>query len=64
MLAKEGAKVVATDVNIELLEKLKVEAADKNLAIEIHKLDVTKKEEIQNVVDKFEQVDVLFNCAG
>jgi len=64
MLAKEGAKVVATDVNPDLLEKLKTEAAEMNLTIETHKLDVTKKEEIMNVLEKIEHIDVLFNCAG
>jgi len=64
MLAKEGAKVVATDIDAELLDNLKTEAAEMNLTIETHKLDVTKKEDIQNVIEKIDQIDVLFNCAG
>jgi len=64
MLAKEGAKVVATDIDAELLDNLKTEAAEMNLTIETHKLDVTKKEDIQKVIEKIDQIDVLFNCAG
>jgi len=64
MLAREGASVIATDINTELLESLQKEADTHNLDIKTVKLDVTNKDEIQNVTDKIDKVDVLFNCAG
>ena len=64
MLAREGASVIATDINTELLESLQKEADTDNLNIKTVKLDVTNKDEIQNVTDKIDKVDVLFNCAG
>merc|ERR1739838_383266 len=50
MLAKEGANVIATDIRIDLLESLASEAAKENLSVTVRTLDVTKKEEILNLV--------------
>lgn len=58
--AKEGAKVIATDINLELLKELQSEA--KNITVEY--LDVTDSKQIQEFANKYPQVDVLFNCAG
>ena len=64
MLAREGARVIATDINTELLSALQQEAKTENLDITVQKLDVTNKTEIEDLVKGLEKVDVLFNCAG
>lgn len=67
-LAKAGAKVVVSDVSEEECQKV-VEEIKKNggEAIAI-KCDVTKKEEVDNMVkaavDKWGKVDILVNNAG
>ena len=67
-LAKEGAKVVVSDISLEGCEKVVDEV--KNLggqAIAV-KCDVTKKQEIEKMVketlDKFGKIDILVNNAG
>lgn len=57
--AREGAKVIATDVNPELLK-----AFGANAAISTSRLDVLDEREVQAFVDKTGAVDILFNCAG
>jgi len=59
MAAKEGAKVIATDVNAEALKSL-----DGTPGIETKVLDVMKKEDVQAFAKTLDKVDVLFNCAG
>ncbi|WP_417804440.1 SDR family oxidoreductase [Thalassospira lucentensis] len=58
-LAKEGGRVIATDVNEAALAQL--DAID---GIEAKKLDVTDKSAITALVNEIGTVDVLFNCAG
>ena len=58
-LAKEGGRVIATDVNEAALAEL--DAID---GIEAKKLDVTDKSAITALIDEIGNVDVLFNCAG
>ncbi|NXS00074.1 BDH2 dehydrogenase, partial [Oxylabes madagascariensis] len=57
--AKEGAKVIATDINESKLQEL-----GKYPGIRIRVLDVTKKEQIENLAKEIEKVDVLCNIAG
>jgi len=59
MAAKEGAKVIATDVNAEALKSL-----DGTPGIETRVLDVMKKEDVESFAKSVEKIDVLFNCAG
>lgn len=58
--AKEGAKVIATDINLELLEELKSHSDN----IQVEYLDITNRQQIIEFSKKYQQVDVLFNCAG
>jgi 2-keto-3-deoxy-L-fuconate dehydrogenase len=58
--AKEGAKVLATDINAEALASLATEHA----GITTRTLDVTQPEQIQALVQEAGPLDVLFNCAG
>ena len=57
--AKEGANVIATDINEKLLLKLS------NIkGITPIKLDVTDTKTIQDFAKQFKQIDILVNCAG
>merc|ERR1711942_166084 len=64
MLAREGATVIATDINEELLDDLANTAKEENLDITVKKVDVTCKSDILTLAEGLEKVDVLFNCAG
>ncbi|NWH80022.1 BDH2 dehydrogenase, partial [Piaya cayana] len=57
--AKEGAQVIATDINESKLQEL-----EKYPGIKIRVLDVTKKEQIENLAKEIERIDVLCNIAG
>ncbi|TSU11353.1 3-hydroxybutyrate dehydrogenase type 2 [Bagarius yarrelli] len=57
--AKEGAQVIATDINQEKLQEL-----DATPGIRTRNLDVTQKEEVKALADELDRVDVLFNVAG
>ena len=57
--AKEGARVIATDINENKLSELSPIPG-----IETRKLDVTDKEAISKLADDFIRIDILFNCAG
>ncbi|XP_053107282.1 dehydrogenase/reductase SDR family member 6 [Hemicordylus capensis] len=57
--AKEGAKVIATDINESKLREL--EACP---GIQVRVLDVTSKEQIENLAKELKRIDVLCNIAG
>lgn len=68
LFAREGAKIVAVDLNRELLDQVQdqIERADGScLAITA---DVSKRDEVLNVIrvtmEKFGRIDILFNNAG
>lgn len=56
--AKAGAKVVATDINMDLLGELA------NDSIAVKKLNVLDDDAVKALVAEIGTVDVLFNCAG
>ena len=56
---REGAHVIATDVNAAALESLKAECG-----CQVDVLDVTSPEAIQAAHAKHGEIDVLFNAAG
>src|SRR6056297_1275062 len=68
LFAHEGAKVVATDIDVEGVERV-VDAikADGGEAIAL-KADVAKKEDVENMIDKavstYGTLDILVNNAG
>jgi len=57
-MAREGAQVVATDINPDTLASLKAEG------VEAHLLDVRNPAAVKAMAAKVGTVDVLFNCAG
>ncbi len=59
-LAREGAKVFATDINEEKLKSLKAE----HPGIEARVLDVLKPADIARVTAEAGPLDILFNCSG
>ncbi|MDY7548265.1 SDR family oxidoreductase [Glaciimonas sp. Gout2] len=56
---REGAHVIATDINETLLAEL---STLPNCVV--RKLDVTNNEEVKAIAAEFGTIDVLFNCAG
>jgi 2-keto-3-deoxy-L-fuconate dehydrogenase len=58
--AREGAEVIATDINLAALEQL----AGEHDGIVARPLDVTDRSAVQALIATFEPLDVLFNCAG
>lgn len=55
LFVKEGAEVIATDLNPALLS---------GLECHVEKLDVTDKGAIFSLIGSLPRLDVLFNCAG
>ena len=58
--AREGAKVLATDINSESLKTLAAESP----GIETQLLDVTDRNAIESLAGKRGALDILFNCVG
>ena len=58
--SKEGANVVATDINEEKLNELKAE--NSNITTEV--LDSTNKEAVENFSQSIKDVDVVFHAVG
>lgn len=56
LFAAEGARVIATDINLNALSEL--------VGCETHKLDVLNSEEINAFGKHVGGIDILFNCAG
>ena len=68
-LAKQNIKVIANYNNSEQKAiELKKELEEEGIAIDIVKADVSKREEIKNLVkyaiDNYEKIDILINNAG
>ena len=68
LLAKDGADIVACDVNKETLDETVEMLRKHNVSVSSHLLDVADKEAIealpQKVVDQHGKVDLIFNNAG
>lgn len=56
LFAREGARVIATDLNEELLAKVE--------GCEVRRLDVLDLDAINALAAELGAIDVLFNCAG
>jgi 2-keto-3-deoxy-L-fuconate dehydrogenase len=54
--AREGARVIATDINVDLLDQVQ--------GCETRRLDVLDPQGIQALAIELGAIDVLFNCAG
>ncbi len=54
--ASEGARVIATDINKDLLSSLE--------GVETRRLDVLDKGAVDEISAEFSEIDCLFNCAG
>ncbi len=62
--AREGAHVLATDIDPESLASLKKEFPGSATNIETRLLDVNNLKAIQQLAEETGAIDVLFNCAG
>jgi len=58
--ANEGASVIATDINSEILENIKTD----NNNIKTKKLDCTNKQEVENFCTSVDDVDIFFHAVG
>jgi 2-keto-3-deoxy-L-fuconate dehydrogenase len=58
-LAREGAKVIATDINQKLLDELKVSDG-----ITPVRLDARDDAAVEQFIGELDPLNVLFNCAG
>jgi 2-keto-3-deoxy-L-fuconate dehydrogenase len=59
--AREGARVIATDVN---LEKLQAVAKEGGAGVAVRKLDATDRAAVDALAAELGAIDVLMNCAG
>eukprot|EP01037_Dinobryon_pediforme_P033330 gene33330-38724_t len=59
MFAKEGAHVIATDLDVAKIRDL----TDHGVA-EVHGLDVMSTAAVEALAEAVGPVDILFNCAG
>ena len=57
---REGAKVIATDINFEKLKELKNE----NSKIDIQQLDATNKDAVESFAVSITDIDILFHAVG
>ena len=68
LFAQEGAKVMATDFNLELLESWVLKAQKEGLNITFAELDVTEPDDWERVAKKtvelYGKIDILVNNAG
>ena len=58
--AKEGANVIATDINEEKLNEIK----DNYSNIETYKLDSTNKSDVENFCSYINDINILFHAVG
>jgi 2-keto-3-deoxy-L-fuconate dehydrogenase len=63
-MAREGARVVATDIRDDLLATLADEAKLAGHPLRTQHLDVTNADAVKQLIDGLDPLDVLFNCAG
>jgi len=56
----EGAEVIASDINGDLLEKLKQDYS----CLSVMTLDVTDPVAVKSIAEQIGHIDILFNCAG
>jgi len=57
---REGANVIATDINAEKLQELQKE----NPSIQTQILDSTNKEQVENFSKSLDKIDILFHAVG
>ncbi|MGM5480494.1 MAG: SDR family NAD(P)-dependent oxidoreductase [Nanobdellota archaeon] len=66
--AKEGAKLVISDVDIDNCELLGDELEDKGYDVLVLECDVSRKKDVDSLIKKtmkyYERIDVLVNCAS
>ena len=66
--AREGGTVIATDINLDGLDNAFADLKDEGLTIEIGVQDVPDRETwgqtVEGIIDRHDQLDVLFNNAG
>lgn len=68
LFAKEGAKVIVTDIDEPATKKVAKELEEGGAQVIAAKVDVSRKEEVDKVVRdvlaRWGKIDILVNCAG
>ena len=64
LAAKAGFDCIATMRNLEKSDYLKQKLAQENTTATIDRLDVTEKDSIQQIAEKYAPIDILINNAG
>lgn len=68
LFAREGAKVLATDINLDAVKETKAIIDGEGGVCEIQKVDVSNSEDVKSMVDRcietFGRVDILHNNVG
>lgn len=68
LFAKEGAKIIAADINLEGLAKLAEEISSEGGEIFVIQVDMSNLESIKNAVEaglgQYSRIDILSNTAG
>lgn len=66
--AKEGAKIILSDIDIDTCEDICDELKDKGYEVNAIECDVSKKKEVQKlvkkVINKYQRIDILVNSAS
>lgn len=62
--AREGARVIATDIDETGLANLQAMARGLDGTVETRRLDVTDLAAIKSLAAETDKIDILFNCAG
>ncbi|MED3790090.1 SDR family oxidoreductase [Peribacillus frigoritolerans] len=64
-LGKAGANVIITGIDSEdKISAVKRDFLKENLPVTFEHLDVSNVHQIESVVKKYEEIDILINCAG
>ena len=68
LLARQGAKVIGTDLNFKAAKNTQKFIHKENNKCEIHKVNMTNKEEVssffKNIIKKNQNIDILVNNVG
>lgn len=64
-LGRAGARVIIGGIDsVERIEAVKREFSEENLPVTFEHLDLLDVNHIESVVNKYEEIDILINCAG
>ncbi|MFP3123782.1 SDR family oxidoreductase [Ectobacillus funiculus] len=64
-LGRAGANIIIAGIDSEeRIEAVKREFSEENIPVTFEYLDVSDMDQVESVVKKYEEIDILINCAG